>query len=76
MLPNRLTHVLSTGSEERGSIPVVILPSSQDMKSIAYTYINMNIVGYSKNKNHPRGSTQPTIYPFGNHIDSRPMGLG
>ena len=42
-----ILHLLPTGSEERevlgvGSIPVAILPSCQDMKTIA---INMNIVG-------------------------------
>ena len=42
--------LLPTGSEERellgaGSIPVAILPSCQDMKTIALKFINMNIVG-------------------------------
>ena len=43
-------HLLPTGSEERevlwaGSIPVAILPSWQDMISLHYNCINMNIVG-------------------------------
>ena len=42
--------LLPTGGEERGvlgiwSIPVAILPSCQDMKTIYHNYINMNIVG-------------------------------
>ena len=42
--------LLLTGSEERGvlgvgSFPVAILPSCQDVKTIALYYINMNIVG-------------------------------
>ena len=43
-------HLLPTGSEERevlgvGSIPVAILPSRQDMKTIALQCREINIVG-------------------------------
>ena len=44
------SYLLPTGSEERGilrvgSVHVAIIPSCQDMKTIALYCINMNIVG-------------------------------
>ena len=49
-LINVAEHLLPTGSEERevlgaGSIPVAILLSCQNMKSIALQLHNINIVG-------------------------------
>ena len=68
VVPECFNDLLTTGSEERevlgvGSILVAVLPSWQDMISLHYNCINMNIIG-SKNKKHVRGSIQATIHPL------------
>ena len=62
----RYLSLLPAGSEERGvlgvgSIPVAILPSCQDIKTALHKH---DIWLGSKNKKHPRGSTQATILPL------------
>ena len=69
MLTVELLHLLPTGSEERevlgvGSIPVAILPSCHDMKTIAILLHKHEYNWVVKIRNNLGGSIQATILPL------------
>ena len=74
-------NLLPTRSEEREvfgvrSISAAILPSRQDMKSIALWLHTHEYSWVVKKRKHLRGCTQAKINPFGHYTDRNLMGLG